>query len=185
LNHAIATSDTPKFLLTKKFMEDFHPTLLPGFNFRAPQDKIDEKLLADVHRHGWHVVAVLGDEEGPEFAYTVGLYLRTLQPEILMMGVPAEPSGRVLNVIGEYLIAGGEIVPGERYPGFVDGRDVLFRQINRRHYHDYLGCANWFYRPHPDGYPALQCVWPDLEGVFPDEEGFEERFRKLQIDLSM
>ena len=54
------------------------------------------------------VIAKPDDDAGPGFAFTVGLYLRTLQPETLIMGVPFEPSGRVLNAIGDYLMAGGE-----------------------------------------------------------------------------
>ena len=27
-----------------------------------------------------------------------------------------------------------------------------------------------------DELPALQVLWPDAKGLFPDEEGFEERF---------
>lgn len=165
-------------------MTDSHPIRLHGFIFREPDDSGDEKLLADVHRHGWHVVAVPSDEEGSGFAFTVGLYLRTLQPEILIMGVDIDPSGRVLNAIGDYLMAGGQIVPEQRYPKFVDGRDVIFRRIHDTHFYDYLGCANWFYRPHPGGYPALQCIWPDLNGVFPHEDGFDKRLKGFQIDLS-
>jgi len=160
-----------------------HPIRLPNFQFRQPDDSGDVKLLEDVQRHGWHIVAVPADPHGPGFAFTVGLYLRTLQPEILIMGVDIAPSGRVLNAIGEYLMAGGEIVPERRYPEFVDGREVIFRLINARYYRDYLGCAIWFYRSHPGGFPALHCLWPDKAGVFPHEAGFDERFRPLQTDL--
>jgi Domain of unknown function (DUF4262) len=161
-----------------------HPIRLPGFQFRAPDDPGDEKLIADIRGHGWHIVAVAEDSHGPGFALTVGLYLRTLQPEILIMGVPPIPSGRVLNAIGDYVMAGGQLIPERLYPEFVDGREVIFRRIAPHNYHDYLGYGNWFYREWPDGFPAFQCIWPDLKGVFPHESGFEERFRKLQIDLS-
>ena len=57
---------------------------------------------------------------GPGFCFTVGVYLRTLQPEILLMGVPIEPTHRVLNAIAGYLMAGGTITPETRYPDFVD-----------------------------------------------------------------
>jgi hypothetical protein len=162
-----------------------HPIRLPDFKFREPDDSGDVKMIADIRGHGWHVVFVPADEHGPGFAFTVGLYLRTLQPEILIMGVDQAPSGRVLNAICDYLMAGGELVPERRYPHFVDGREVIFKRIAASHYRDYLGCANWFYRTWPNGFPALQCVWPDLKGVLPHEPGFEEKFRVHQIDLSV
>jgi hypothetical protein len=37
---------------------------------RESADEHDQKLLADVGRHGWHVVGVEEDEEGPTFAGT-------------------------------------------------------------------------------------------------------------------
>ncbi len=162
-----------------------YPSKLPGFTFREPDDAGDEKLLADIHEHGWHVVGVPDDDEGPGFCFTVGIYLRTLQPEILMMGVPIEPTHRVLNAIAEYLMAGGTITPDMRYPDFVDGREVLFRPMHQTQFHEYLGCANWFYRPSDTSFPALQCIWPDLQGRFPHEEGFDSRFAGRQIDLSL
>jgi hypothetical protein len=161
-----------------------HPIRLQNFQFRKPDDASDVKLLADVERQGWHVVAVPADHHGPGFAFTVGLYLRTLQPEILIIGVDIVPSGRVLNAIGEYLMAGGQLVPEKRYDEFVDDREVIFRPIHSRHYRDYLGSAIWFYRNYSNGFPALQCFWPDKAGIFPHETGFDKNYRLLQLDLS-
>lgn len=162
-----------------------HPSKLPGFVFRQPDDQGDVKMLADILDHGWHVIGIPDDEAGPGFVFTVGVYLRTRQPEILMMGVPLEPAHRVLNAIAEHLMAGGTIIPGQRYPDFVDGRDVLFRPIHPSQYREYLGCANWFYRSLSGPYPALQCVWPDLHGHFPHESEFDARFSGRQMDLSL
>ena len=161
-----------------------HPSLIPGFVFREPQEPSDERLLHDVREHGWHVVGIPDDDEGPGFVFTVGVYLRTLQPEILMMGVPIEPAHRVLNAIAEHLMGGGVLVPEQRYTGFVDGREVVFRTIHESHFYEYLGCANWFYRPTDSSFPAVQCIWPDLHGRFPHEDGFDSRFVSRQIDLS-
>src|SRR3954467_13541464 len=123
-----------------------HPNKLPGFVFRDPDDQGDVKMLADIRDYGWQVVGIPDNDEGPGFCFTVGVYLRTLQPEILMMGIPIEPSHRVLNSIAEYLLAGGTIAPGQRYGEFVDGRQVMFSPIHQSRFREYLGCANWFYR---------------------------------------
>ena len=74
-----------------------HPSRIKGFRYREADEPSEEKIIADVKRHGWHIVGVPDDDAGPGFAFTVGLYLRTLQPETLIMGVPFEPSGRVLE----------------------------------------------------------------------------------------
>jgi hypothetical protein len=42
-----------------------------------------EKLLHDVETHGFHVILVPEDDEGPGFGYTVGLHETLSQPEVL------------------------------------------------------------------------------------------------------
>jgi hypothetical protein len=39
-----------------------------------PKDEHERKAVTDVQNHGWHDVKVMGDAEGPAFAYTIGLY---------------------------------------------------------------------------------------------------------------
>lgn len=161
------------------------PIKLADFSMPSADDPGDEKLLSDVRDFGWHIVAIAADDEGPGFAFTVGLYLRTLQPEVLIMGVPQDPSMRVLNSIGEFLIGGGVLSEGQRYPKFVDRCDVVFRRVAIKHYRDYLGYARWFYRSLQGDFPVVQCIWPDLQGIFPWEDGYTERFRVLQRDLAI
>jgi hypothetical protein len=36
---------------------------------RKPEDPGERKAIDDVTQHGWHVLKVLGDAKGPEFAY--------------------------------------------------------------------------------------------------------------------
>lgn len=103
-----------------------YPKKLPGFRFRKAGDAVDEKLLADVREHGWHVVGVPDDDEGPGFCYTVGVYLRTLQPEMLMMGAPMETAHRILNAIAEHVTQGGCIEPETRCKGGLDGPEFFF-----------------------------------------------------------
>ena len=161
-----------------------HPSRIKGFRYREADEPSEEKIIADVKRHGWHIVGVPDDDAGPGFAFTVGLYLRTLQPEILIMGISFEPSGRILNAIRDYLMAGVEIEIERRYADFVHGREVIFRRIASRHYREYLGCAIWFYKHHAPDFTAMQCIWPDLDGRFPHEAGFDEHFSSRQTDLS-
>lgn len=47
----------------------------------------DRKVLDDVETHGWHVVKVMGDETGPGFGYSVGLWKTFRHPEIIIIGL--------------------------------------------------------------------------------------------------
>lgn len=55
---------------------------------REAKDEHERKALADVQQHGWHVLKVMEDNEGPAFAYTVGLYHSFGHPELIVVGLP-------------------------------------------------------------------------------------------------
>ncbi|MCW1884964.1 DUF4262 domain-containing protein [Luteolibacter flavescens] len=165
-------------------MTDDFPNLLPGFEFRQAEDPSDEQLLDDVREYGWHVVLIQEDETGPAYGFTVGLHARTLQPEIVMMGLPLDLTHELLNDIAAWMMDGEVIVPGRRYSEFIEGREVVFQPIDPSQYHDHLGYANWFYRDLGSPFPALQCLWPDSEDRFPQDAGFDPRLIARQPDLS-
>jgi hypothetical protein len=45
-------------------------------------------------------------------------------------------------------------------------------------YQKYVGYARWLYRG--SDFPLVQCVWPDKQGVFPWQEGYDARFFQVQ-----
>ena len=157
--------------------------LLSPFELREPQDASDVKLLEDVRDYGWHVVQVLGEPGKPPFAFTVGLYYQFLQPEALIMGLDPTVSATVLNEIAGRMLLGRAMRPG-RYADIAVGLDVELAPIDLSFYEEYLGYATWFYQSLPQPYPAMQCIWPDKEGRFPGEAGYDERFLALQSLLT-
>ena len=162
-----------------------HPQRLPDFIFQEPKTAFEGKLLKGVEEHGWYVIGVPDGAEGRGFAYTIGVHLRTLQPEILIMGLPVASAHHLLNGIAEYLMEGGTLEPEVKYEGFANGFPLIFRPIHPTQYHEHLGSANWFYRRSGVAFPAYQCVWPDPQGRFPHEAGFEEKYAPMQQDLSL
>lgn len=40
----------------------------------------DAQMRADIASYGWHVIKVYGDDEGPAFAFTIGLFQRFWAP---------------------------------------------------------------------------------------------------------
>src|SRR5947209_11847293 len=80
-----------------------------GDRLPEPADEHDRKLLGDVARHGWHVIGVEEDEEGPAFAYSIGLYRTFGHPEVIVLGLPVRVLHRIINAVGE------EVRSGERF----------------------------------------------------------------------
>lgn len=131
----------------------------------SDMDTADRKRLHDIVRHGWHVLKVMEDDEGPAFAFTIGLYHSFKHPEVLMAGLDLDFMHSILNNIGDDVKKGMKYEAGKAYPEIVADYNCSFQRIDRRLYKDYLGTAMYFYKP--ETFPALQCVYPDKAGRFP------------------
>jgi hypothetical protein len=72
---------------------------------------------------------------------------------------------RIINAVGEEVRSGERFEHLDESGDVLEGYNVAFRTVERRHYPDYIGYARWFYRG--DDFPALQCVWPDSQHRYP------------------
>jgi hypothetical protein len=136
-----------------------------------PTDDRDRKLLADIARVGWAVIGINAEEEGPAYAFSVGLFHTFSAPELLIMGLRIPTAMHLINDIGASIRTGRRFEAGGRYEDIAEGFPVEFTAVMKRHYRDYLGYAQWFYQGVE--FPVLQCVWPDKKGVFPWEPGYD------------
>jgi len=130
-----------------------------------PTDAHDRKLLADVRQYGWHVIAVAGDEEGPGFAYSVGLFHTLGHPEVILFGLRLDLMHLLINEVGRRVKDGERFEHLDEADELLEGYSVCCRGVERRHYAEYLGYARWLYRG--DDFPALQVVWPDSRHRYP------------------
>ncbi|MCA9620758.1 MAG: DUF4262 domain-containing protein, partial [Myxococcales bacterium] len=58
-------------------------TSLPA-DFERPDSEgdYDDRLMENVDEVGWHYVVVSGDDEGPGFVFTIGLFQNREHPEL-------------------------------------------------------------------------------------------------------
>jgi len=145
---------------------------------RKPQDEGEAKLLADVKDPGWHVIGVAEDDEGPGFAYTIGLHHNYRHPEIIAHGLEVRLLWQIVNIIGEKVKAGEKFEDCHEAKDMLEGYLVFFRRVEQQHYREYLGYARWFYEG--DDFPVLQCVWPDKAHRYPWHPDASEGFRQRQ-----
>jgi len=75
-------------------------------------DQEDTWQRETIRRHGWALQAVLGDETGPPFVYTVGL-TGFDHPELIVFALGQATAARLLNRLGEYVRLGGRLGPGD------------------------------------------------------------------------
>lgn len=135
----------------------------------SPQNDGDRSTFANIDRVGWAVLCIPDDDEGPGFAYSLGLFETHGHPEVILVGLKTETMYGLVNHIGRRVKDGDRFEPGMPCEGVVDRFPVWFLPVARENYREYLGYAGWYYRG-PD-FPALQCVWPDKTGRFPWDAG--------------
>jgi len=118
------------------------------------------------------------DDEGPAFAFSIGLFKTFGHPEVILFGLKIEAMHGIINAIGEEVRQGRRFSEGEVTSGIIEGFDVRFCKISHDHYSEYFGTASWYYQS--TEYPALQCVWPDRRGRFPWDDDFPESLRAIR-----
>lgn len=142
----------------------------------------DKKVFDDVEQYGWHVVKVMGDDSGPGFGYSVGLFKTFGQPEMIIIGLRLDLIHSVINDIGEDLRNGRSYQSGGFYSGFIEGYDCYFVNVDVKYYSEYVGYARWFYKG--DEFPLLQCIYPTKKSVYPWQNDWPEEISGLQPILA-
>ncbi|MFF0066530.1 DUF4262 domain-containing protein [Streptomyces sp. NPDC005279] len=144
-------------------------------------DRMGLMIVANVQRHGWHVVMVPQDDIGPGFAYTIGLAHSHGVPELAMFGLDVHDMHRMLNTLGERAVAGTVLEGGQEHQDVIEDHPVQLRDVDLRWYRTYFGQAIEFYRRPP--FPVLQVAWPDAGDRFHWDDQAGERHVQSQPQL--
>jgi hypothetical protein len=146
-------------------------------------DEVEQRVIDDVQRVGWHLIGIENDSEGPGFVNSIGLYHTFQQPEIIIFGLNSIATmSQIINNIGDEMRNGAGFEDWYESDQILEGNSCMFRNVERDIYPEYLGHAMWFYEG-PD-FPALQCVWPDRNGHYPWEAGFPSELNERQPVLT-
>jgi hypothetical protein len=143
---------------------------------RIAKDESEQKALDDIREFGLHVIGVAEDEAGPGFAYSIGLFENYAHPEIIIIGLRQELAHILINNIAFDIKEGKTFTPGEFHQGVLDNFLCYFGEVPLERCRDYVGWAQWFYGG--DGFPLVQCIYPDTKGVFPWEPEFPEDLKQ-------
>lgn len=141
-----------------------------------------ERARADVQEHGWHVVAVPG-EGRPGFLFTIGLWETYKHPELLVFAASEDPRGFAdnVNAVVQKIAAGEKLEAGKATAGAFGKFDAGVRKVLPKWYRSFLGTALGYYDSAE--FPVLQLFWPDREGHYPWQSGFDESIFSFQPAL--
>lgn len=138
----------------------------------------ERKALTDIDETGLHIVHVPGDDDGPGFSYTIGLWHNFEQPEVIVFGLPEEVAHDLLNALADEASEDKKFRDGERHEGLLIHYPVRFVAVPEDVHAQFLGLAQWAYQG--EGFPCVQLVWPDKQGRWPWEAGVREGFADSQ-----
>lgn len=155
---------------------------------KAPKglEKYAQQVWDKVEETGFAVVSVMGsseDQKDPGYAYTVGLFENYSHPEIMIAGLPRETSAGILNQLGHRVSRGENFEICEPTDKVIRGHKARFTLMHPSWTERMMG-LNDLYIP-MENLPAIQTLWPDEEGLFPDEVGCDDQVRRLQPICSM
>jgi hypothetical protein len=142
------------------------------------EDDPDRKLVRDIDEYGWHVLHITAESGLPGWSFSVGLFQTFGHPEVIVFGLPPKLSQGVINGLGSRIKAGNRLVADQEYADILANVRCMFRSVQRSWYKWLLGYARWYYEG--DGFPVLQCIWPDKQQHYPWEAAFKAEWACLQ-----
>jgi hypothetical protein len=131
-----------------------------------------ERTLADIEQYGWHAMLIKG-ETWNRFAYTVGIYDSLGIPELIVVGLTEKTAHIAMDLAIKAMQSGIDLTKG-RHPNIVGEVGVEFHPVSREWYEHVMYRTNWYYGR--EAVPVLQIVYPDLDGHFQWDEGFNDYF---------
>ena len=144
-------------------------------------DQEDARIKSVIRRHGWAIEYIGGgccsvpgcdggEDEGPPFAYTVGLF-GLGHPELLVFGLDPETACSLLNAVGDRIRDDETLLPGQLLTFDAWSHQVIPEEVPNPG--EIVFSANRFYqRPAEFSVPVLQLSYDDFEGRFPWDEGY-------------
>jgi len=137
-----------------------------------PADDI-EMCRSDIALGGFSVAAIVADETGCDWAYTIGLHQSYGHPELLLVGLEAPIAGAVVEVVARRVAEGFRIGAGDAV-ALDGGLELRASRVDEL----WCGMGDWFNLGRevmsswglrwPE---SIQLVWSDAEGRYPERPG--------------
>jgi hypothetical protein len=141
-------------------------------------NRFERGILKNIQKYGWHANGIPSEGTSPDWAYSVGLYAKYGQPELIAFGGEIETLHEMISRYADLLHAGKRFGDSTKIDGIIPDQPCFLRAVHVPWREPLLRSASWYY--HYQEYPVLQCFWPDRHGYFPWDEHSNKRIRKVQ-----
>lgn len=133
-----------------------------------------ERTLSNIEQYGWDVMVIKGDPQA-RFSYTVGVHDTLGLPELIVVGLTGATGFAALNAAVAAMRNGIDLAEG-LHRDIVGEVTVEFRPVALPWIEHVMYRDHWYYQG--AAIPALQLIYPDLNGKFQWEADFQEYFRQ-------
>jgi Domain of unknown function (DUF4262) len=144
-------------------------------------EPITERTIEQIREHGWQVIMIPPDDNGPGWSFTIGLWHNHRSPELAMFGLDVHVMHALLNDLAQQSVNGRPVADRQERHDVINDYPVALRTVDDGWYKAFFGTAIRFYRRSP--FPVLQVVWPSKQGQFPWDPDADDAYRDLQPQL--
>ena len=124
-----------------------------------------------IKKHGCHITYVLAEKSDPAFCYSTGLFHNFEIPELFISALPQNLSTEIVNSYQNRFSGGKEIRLYKKLTDIIDLFPVVLIEVERDKLKEYVLSSFRFYGEKKFKY--LQCVYPDVKGNFPNDDGYD------------
>ena len=131
-------------------------------------------IAQNIQKFGWHSQCVFGDENWPDFSYSIGWSLKRSWPELLVVGQRSEVAHGMLR---RFWDAREIPVPDAERTDILDGFSCRLMEVDLSWYGFLFGAAiDYYMNNNLPPFRVLQCVWPTTGGAMPWDADAPEGF---------
>lgn len=151
------------------------------------RQEAEQAIKLKIETYGWTLMFVSKQQrqQGPDWAYTIGLLKSFGHPEVVIVGASRDGSAAFLNTVAEQVRDGRRFSPGVRVQSVCEPPFVCaFKSVPSSAAPFFLGAACRYYGD-ADRFTCLQMFVADRDNCLPWEPGADPESRRWQVDLSL
>ena len=141
-------------------------------------DNIDEekkrlflkRIDDDIEKYGYHVTYVMEEKDFTPFGYSTGLFKNFGIPEVFVSGLPNGLTNTLITSYAE-IFKDKSIPFNEKLDNLIDRFLVYLIPLETSLIEEKVLASLRLYDG--IGFDSVQVIYPDLNGIFPGEEGYD------------
>ena len=87
--------------------------MLNKFEWPKAEEEVAEIIIRNVRKHGCHIVGIPTDEQGPGYAFSIGLFVNYGHAELIVFGLERDDLANVINSVRDLIVAGRKFAAGD------------------------------------------------------------------------